>query len=280
MLNKDKNKLTMKQAIFSFIVFLLLIYTKNEARANSAAVSLVQVLDQNGQIIRKGTAFFTNGQGMAISHKELFKDAVKARITTSDSTVHNVVKIVGISNTTGLVKFVIDNNLTTTFKFLELSKSDFKPQGTIHSFKSTEPKKVDKTIESILTTRVVEGYGEVVFLNGKKDGTFVGAPLTDGSGKVIGVIVPGVTDKGTLVVQAENIEFQNVSITPSALSGKAKEELAYLKAITAVAEEDFTNAKMYLQRAKSIMPNEEKIPLLEANIKYDEDDFKRHVPCL
>lgn len=104
-----------------FSMFSLLAFSQAER-----SLYFVQTYDNSGQPLQKGTALILDGQGTGTTHQNLFIGATSAKVFTQDSTVHNISTFNAHDPASGLVKFAVDNNLSTKFQKVPIKKGDFK----------------------------------------------------------------------------------------------------------------------------------------------------------
>ncbi len=126
------------------------------AQSNNKAIFLIQTFDIANKQVASGTGFFIDAQGNGITQRDLFINAASAKIITLDSTVHNIVKLMQEDPETGLVKFSVDNNLTTKFEFLKVGQIE-----TSADMITARDIQKNESVKISIEKKDIEGYGSV-----------------------------------------------------------------------------------------------------------------------
>ena len=114
---------------FFSILLLILLFHPGFGQEQNKSVCLIQIKNESGRVISEFTGTFLDGSGTVLSHKSNFLNAASAQVLTQDSTIHQLVKVSGEDELTGLVKFKIDNNLSSSFKSLKIANDALAENG-------------------------------------------------------------------------------------------------------------------------------------------------------
>ena len=96
---------------FLWIFVLSVAVTSQFARADNPAIVQVYTFSSDSTLLKKGTGFFIDTNGMLITGQSLFPKASYAIAVTADSTVHRFDIVKTESRVEGWIKVSVDNTL-------------------------------------------------------------------------------------------------------------------------------------------------------------------------
>lgn len=233
------------------------------AKVQKAIFSL-NTYDQKGELLHSGTAFYVGENGEAIADYMLFKDAYSAVAIDAKGNKSNVPLILGADETYSIVRFSVD---TKKNAYLAIKKT----QGTSHSINkganiyalNFQASKVVTCPATIVedTTSVKNKYGYYTLAAdlGEK---YVGCPLFDDNGELVGVVQQPFKGKGYAIDINFKQELEMKAIISSSAS-MALNEIHIRKGIPDTSEE----ALVYLYFKSRSASNEEYIDMLNQFIE-------------
>lgn len=167
--------------IFSFCS--LTVFSQSEQ-----SLYFVQTYDNAGQPLQKGTAIILDGQGTGATHQNLFIGATSAKVFTQDSTVHNISTFNAHDPASGLVKFAVDNNLSTKFQKASIKTGKFEEGSSLALLQSTDIQKTKKKEVKISKAALLEGYGKFAVVPDNFNKSMIGAAVLSGN-DVVGIVL-------------------------------------------------------------------------------------------
>ena len=96
-----------------------------------------------------------------LTHQNLFIGATSAKVFTQDSTVHNYFWTFNAHDpASGLVKFAVDNNLSTKFQKASIKAGKFEEGTSLTLMQATDIQKTEKKDVKTSKSAEIEGYGQ------------------------------------------------------------------------------------------------------------------------
>jgi tetratricopeptide (TPR) repeat protein len=221
-----------------FSICSLLAYSQVEQ-----SLYFVQTYDNSGQPLQKGTAIILDGQGTGATHQNLFIGATSAKVFTQDSTVHNISTFNAYDPATGLVKFAVDNNLSTKFQKASIKAGNFEEGSSLTLLQSIDIQKTEKKDVKISKSVEIEGYGQFAVIPDNLNKSMIGAAVLSGNA-VAGIILNEANGvNGAVIIDLSRLENAN-SITNgfSNFTQRINVNGHLLSALNAYANEEWPSA--------------------------------------
>lgn len=262
--------------IKTFISLLILAFTSALAAhaetSPASAICGVFTYNADGTLYGSAHGFFISADGTGIAPYEIFQNAYRAEVETTDGKKYEVYRIGGASSVYNLVKFTLKNAKTNALQIVSSPVA----QGKALRIVTTAATK-DKSIVST-TAQKVSDFNDYKFydLAASNENNFVGCPVIDEKGNVVGIVQKNLTKNAltacaidartvnTLVMNSVgsiNFDLRKINI-PKALPTDEKEAVAFIYMMShkdtvayATALNDFIetfpfNAEGYVNRAK------------------------------
>lgn len=227
----------MKRHIFITLILLMAVsmavaQPKFASKARKSIVS-VNTYDAHGNLLRQGTAFFIDKSGTAIADYKTFKGAYKATVTDAAGKMHDVSYIMGADDAYSMVKFAANIKGVTPLTIA----SDAQTIGSAMHIIGKE----STVSASVRDTSMIQGKYVYYGLTQKVDDTFMGAPVFNDKGCLVGIVHANIGEKSyvldtrfseTLKIEAipsssASLALNNIHM-PASLPNNQEEALVYL----------------------------------------------------
>lgn len=176
------------------------------------SMASVNTYDARGNLLHQGNAFFINKGGVAISDYKVFKGAYTATITDSYGKQHKINYIMGADDTYSVVKFNTDDKTATPLSVT----TGAEPIGAqLHII----GKEASETA-SVRDTTMIQGKYVYYGLSKKLADTFVGSPVFNDKGIMIGVVHANIGEK-SYVLDARFSDALKIEAIPSSSASLA-----------------------------------------------------------
>lgn len=236
----------------------------------------VNTYDKQGNLLHQGTGFYTGVQGEAIANYKIFKDAYKAVVIDANGKQGEVECILGADDTYSLVRFRVQTKDNAPLAAVTAIQSMKSAVFAMNRPGSNAPAYDQATIAD---TALIQGKYAYYGLDKKLDESFIGAPVFNESGLLIGILHAPIGNKSYVLdirfaeelsiaaipSQSASVALNNIFI-PKGLPDTQEEALVYLyfKSRTATNEEYMNmtnrfiatfpkNAEGYLRRATPLV---------------------------
>lgn len=277
-----------KYTILLFSLFLLALtgsaQPKFASKARKGIVS-INTYDQQGNLLRQGTAFYVGADGEAVADYKTFKGAYKAIAIDASGKQEEVERILGADDTYSLVRFRVKGKGGASLTSATASQP---MKSTLFVLNYTADGKVESEQAAIADTAIIQGKYTYYGLDKKLDTKLIGAPVFNESGTLVGMLhsvmgtksyVLDIRYKETLTIaaipsQSASLALANIFI-PKELPATQEEALVYLylKSRTASNDEymDMVNrfVTIYPQNAEGYLRRA--TPLIDL-LRFDEAD--------
>ena len=277
-----------KYTILLFSLFLLALtgsaQPKFASKARKGIVS-INTYDQQGNLLRQGTAFYVGADGEAVADYKTFKGAYKAIAIDASGKQEEVERILGADDTYSLVRFRVKGKGGASLTPATASQP---MKSTLFVLNYTADGKVESEQAAIADTAIIQGKYTYYGLDKKLDTKLIGAPVFNESGTLVGMLhsvmgtksyVLDIRYKETLTIaaipnQSASLALANIFI-PKELPATQEEALVYLylKSRTASNDEymDMVNrfVTIYPQNAEGYLRRA--TPLIDL-LRFDEAD--------
>lgn len=91
------------------------------ANKASSAVFYIEIYDKNANATKSGSGFFISADGIAVTNYHVIEDGYSAKIKLSDSSIYDVLYVIGYDEERDIAILQIDGN---GFNYLEMANSD------------------------------------------------------------------------------------------------------------------------------------------------------------
>ncbi len=248
---------------------------KFASKVGKGIVSL-NTYDRQGNLLHQGIAFYVGVNGEAIADYRIFKNAHQASVIDSSGKQADVNLILGADDSYSLVRFQIStkgNAVIPTVPSIQPMKS------TVFVLKLTGNGTMESVQATVVDTAMIQGKYAYYTLDQQVDESFVGAPVFNASGALMGILHAQIAGKSHVLdirfrEELKVTAFSNSSATvalnniyiPKALPDTPEEALVYLYAKSRSAgNEEYmdmvnrfitvypNNAEGYLRRATPLI---------------------------
>lgn len=263
--------LNSKKYLITLTLLLTAVCTLHGTTTLATAVCNVYTFDAEGKLYGSANGFFITTDGQGVAPYEIFQNAARAEVVTADGKKHDVYRIAGASSIYNLVKFSLKDVKTEALTIASLPAAKGAPLKIV-----TFPTPKAKTTIST-TAKQVADFNDYKFydLAAPNLNQYVGCPVTDAAGNVVGVVQKNNTKNALtacamdartikeLIVNSVgsiNLDLRKINI-PKVLPEKEDDALAFIYMMNkndslnyTTALEDFVaafpgNAEGYVNRA-------------------------------
>ncbi len=248
---------------------------KFASKVGKGIVSL-NTYDRQGNLLRQGIAFYVGEKGEAIADYRFFKNAYQASVIDFSGKQADVNLILGADDSYSLVRFQISTKGNTVLPIV----SSIQPmKSTVFVLKLTGNGTMESIQATVVDTAMIQGKYAYYTLDQQVDESFVGAPVFNASGALLGILHAQIAGKSHVLdirfrEELKVTAFSNSSATvalnniyiPKALPDTPEEALVYLYAKSRSAgNEEYmdmvnrfiiaypNNAEGYLRRATPLI---------------------------
>ena len=206
----------MKRHIFITLILLMAVsmagaQPKFASKARKSIAS-VNTYDAHGNLMRQGTAFFIDKSGTAIADYKTFKGAYKATVTDAAGKMHDVSYIMGADDAYSMVKFAANIKGVTPLTIA----SDAQTIGSAMHIIGKE----STVSASVRDTSMIQGKYVYYGLTQKVDDTFMGAPVFNDKGNLVGIVHANIGEK-SYVLDTRFSETLKIEAIPSSSASLA-----------------------------------------------------------
>lgn len=236
----------------------------------------VNTYDKQGNLLHQGVGFYVGQKGEAIADYRVFKGAFRASVIEADGKKADVEYVLGADDTYSLVRF----RVSTKGNVALLSATSNRPMKSgVFVLRRTDAGAMESVQAIVADTAMIKGQYVYYGLDKRVDEKWLGSPVFDESGTLVGILHSQIGDKSYVLdvrfkdeLKIKAIPDQSASVAlgniflPQALPDVQEEALIYmyLKARTASNEEymDMVNryiatypqsAEGYLRRAAPLI---------------------------
>lgn len=243
------------------------------SKAQKSIVSVV-TYDKEGNMLHSGTGFYIASNGIAMADYGLFKGAYSAVVVDMNGEKSNVERILGADDTYALVRFKTANKKATPLSIAASTPSRDAMVFAVNFSKDKISQCPSATVADIKLVNEDIPYYSLSYATGAE---YLGAPLFNSNGDLIGTIQPSLNASGYAI----GIKFADKLII-QALSTKANnlalEKIHIKKGLPDTAEESL----VYLYVKSRNTPNEEYVDMLNLFIETYPDNaegyYRRATP--
>lgn len=173
-----------KNYLVTLILTLTAVLSVYGATTPSAAVCNVYTFDAEGKLYGSANGFFITSDGLGVAPYEIFQNASRAEVITADGKKHEVYRICGASSIYNLVKFSLKEVKTEA---LTVASEPVAKGASLKIVTFPAPKA--KTLVTT-TAQQVSDFNDYKFydLAAPNHNQYVGCPVIDAAGKVVGVV--------------------------------------------------------------------------------------------
>lgn len=243
------------------------------AKMQKAVFSLL-TYDKEGNLLHSGTGFYIGNEGEAIADYSLFHEAYKATAIDMGGTKSDVTLILGADETYGVVRFKVN---TKKHAVLTPASAPASIGSTVWTFNYSNRKIATCPTTTISDTSSVSGKYPYYTLSEEIGDNYIGSPLFNASGELVGIIQHPSAGKGYAlgITFTEELKIQAITSKSASL---ALSHIHLRKGLPESMEE----ALVYLYFKSRSAGNEEYIDLLNQFIAtYPENAegyFRRSTP--
>ena len=224
------------------------------AKAQKAVVSVL-TYDQKKELLHSGTGAFIQSDGTAIAPYSLFRGAYSAQVVDMSGNKYPVERILGASDTYGMVKFKTAHRKAPALDLPATSAGT--DGGKVYALGYSKIKPAVCPATTILKKDMVEGNYAYYTLAQPLDSKHEGDVLFDANGQLAGLVLPSIGGKGYAIDARLSAEL-NIKAIQSKLSGLALQNIHMPKALPDTPEE----ALVYLYFQSRTAGNDEYLDML------------------
>ena len=242
---------------------MLVIDTMGQESASPKWVSKVQknsivsvvTYDKEKNILHSGTAFFINESGVAIADLSVFRDAWSGVVIDMGGKKYDVKWILGADESYSLVKFKVDTKKSVPVRIAANDVS----AGSQSVYALNFAQHVSATCPTTMVTEVSPLDSGYVYLtlNDSIAEKYIGCPLFNSDGEVIGTVQPSIGAQG-FAISAGFFDNLNIQAIGSKGSTMALNSINIIKGLPDTMEE----ALVYLYFKSRSASNDEYLTLL------------------
>lgn len=221
---------------------------KFASKVGKGIVSL-NTYDRQGNLLRRGTAFYVGADGEAIADYRLFKNAYQATVIDANGKQIDVDYVYGADDSYSLVRFHVNtkgNTVIPSVMAIQPMKS------TVFVLGRMEGGKLESVQATLADTAMIQGKYAYYGLDTQVDEALLGAPVFNESGALVGILHSQMGGKNYVL----DIRFKNelvIAAFPSSSAVVALGNIYIPKALPETAEE----ALVYLYTKSRSASNEE-----------------------
>lgn len=272
----------LKTIIITTLTIVTLTLKAQEAAApkwsSKAMKAIVEVLsyDKDGNLMKKGTGFYINTEGVALADYQLFKDAYSAVVVDVNGEKSPVKWILGADDTYSLVKFKVNTKKNVALTQAETVSSEGALVFTLKYSKGKTASCPSAQVSSIKTIADNCPYYTVSYAT---DESYQGTPVFNAKGELIGTTQPSMGNNGYVlgIGFADTLSIKAITTRVNSL---ALESIHIAKGLPDNASESL----VYLYMKSTSMGNEEYLDLLNLFVETYPDNaegyFRRATPLI
>ena len=245
---------------------------------NKAMKAIVSVLtyDKDGNLMKSGTGFYINSDGVALADYSLFKDAYSAVVVDNEGEKSAVRWILGADDTYSVVKFKVDTKKNNVLTLTEIPSSE---GAMVFTLKYAKGKVSSCPTAQISIVKTITDDCPYYTLSYATDESYLGAPVFNAKGEVVGITQPSMGSNG-YVLGIKFINSVNIKAIASRVNTLALDKIHIAKGLPDSAEESL----VYLYMKADNMENEEYLDLLNLFVTTYPDNaegyFRRATPLI
>ena len=267
----------MKMKIKLLVILSIIALTANAQEAavpkwgSKAMKGIVSVLtyDKDGNLMKSGTGFYISNDGLAVADYSLFKDAYSAAVVDVNGEKSAVNWIMGADDTYSVVKFKTAAKKSTALSVAEATASEGAMAFTL---KFTKEKLKSCPTAQISSVKTVADSCSYYTLSYATDESYLGAPVFNAKGDVIGMTQPSMGSNG----YALGIEFAN-TVSIKALASKVNTLALEAIHIPKGLPDSDGASLVYLYMQSKSMPNEAYLDLVNLFIETWPDNAEGYI---
>ena len=244
-------------------------------KAQKSVVSVI-TYDEDGNLMKSGTGFYCDDKGKAVADYSLFKGAHGAVVIDYSGKKWNVTRIVGADDVYGMVRFLTDAERTVG---LPLAESAVSIGESVWTFDFSRGKIVScpsAVVEDIMT---VQDSCLYYTLATAVDAKYVGCPVFNGKGELIGSLQPSAGGK-SYVLDSKFFSSLSLKAIQSRAANMALDNIYIRKALPESQEE----ALVYIYFKSSTLNNDDYLDLVNQFVEAYPDNaegyYRRAVPLI
>lgn len=184
-----------KRIILSFILSLSVAMSFAQPKFVSKVgkgIFSVNTYDKQGNLLRQGTGFYVGQKGEAIADYRVFKGASKAVVVESDGNQADVECVLGADDTYSLVRFRVNVKGNAV---LPSATSNRPMKSTFFVIHRTEGAGMQHVQTTVVDTTLIKGKYVYYGLDRRIDEKWLGSPVFDEGGTLVGVLHSQIGDK-------------------------------------------------------------------------------------
>jgi hypothetical protein len=193
----------MRSRLYTYFFILTFLGLSVKLVAQQQSTYYIETYNSAGKLLNTGSAVIVDQQGTGATHQAVFAGAATAKAFTADSTIHQIATINALDKLSGIVKFSVDNNLSTAFKPVKMASSSLNSgQSLIHlTANSIEERKIANVKISEVT--MLADYGQLMLI---PDNVSAKGSLAFDGVDFVGVLLSGINGvNGTMIIPANRI---------------------------------------------------------------------------
>ncbi|MBO4451514.1 MAG: hypothetical protein J5770_03750 [Bacteroidaceae bacterium] len=225
---------------------------------------IVSVLsyDKDGNLLKSGTGFYISADGLGLADYNVFKDAYSAVVVDTNGEKSSVEWIMGADDTYSIVKFKVASSKSSGKKkdsvaALPLSEVTASEGAMVWTLKYTKDKLTSCPTAQVSGVKTVADSCTYYTLSYGTDESYIGAPVFNAKGEVIGMTQPSMGSNGYVL----GIDFANtvsIKAIPTKVNALALDAIHIPKGLP-----DSDGASLvYLYMKSNSMSNEEYLSLV------------------
>ena len=227
----------------------------NWAAKVQKALLAVTTYDQQGEMLKTGTAFYTTPDGEAIADYEIFKGAYSAIVTDQSGQKSKVERILGADDTYSLVRFKVSGIKKATCVTRAVNPPTNDAMVFILKYQTDKIKSCPSA--RINETKTLTDECPYYTLTYAIDATYLGTPVFNSQGELIGTTQPSVGLNG-YALGAAFIDNLSIKAITTKLGALTLDNIHIAKGLPDSAEESL----VYLYIKSQTMGNDEYLDLL------------------
>lgn len=271
-----------KIIVFHILSIVALTLQAQEAAApkwgSKAMKGIVEVLtyDKDSNLMKKGTGFYINTEGVALADYNLFKDAYSAVVVNTSGEKSPVKWILGADDTYSLVKFKVNTKKNTALTIAESPSSE---NAMVFTLKYTNEKLSSCPSAQVSMVKKLGDNCPFYTLSFATDESYLGAPVFNAKGELVGMTQPSMGNNGYAlgIGYADSISIKAITTKVNTL---ALEKIHIAKGLP----DNVSESLVYLYMKAPNMQNEEYLELLNLFVETYPDNaegyFRRSSPLI
>lgn len=243
-----------------------------------AQKSVVSVLTygEDGNLMKSGTGFYCGDKGMAVADYSLFKGAYSAAVMDQSGKKWNVTRIVGADDVYGMVRFITDAEKTAGLPLVGASVAIGE---NVWTFDYSKGKIVSCPSAVVEDTMTVQDSCLYYTLASAVDAKYVGCPVFNGKGELIGTLQPSAGGK-SYVLDSKFLSSLSLKAIQTKSANMALDNIHIRKALPESQEE----ALVYIYFKSGALGNDDYLDLVNQFVEAYPDNaegyYRRAVPLV